>query len=109
MATTLFQKKAPEDVRGKRFPLRLTSKERDDIQHLADIRNLDMSEYIRRAALGRKADVSYEIEIVLALSNVTKAIRDMHAALVAQGIAPPDAVLLPVVLDARAAMLRIGK
>ncbi|AMR80271.1 hypothetical protein A2G96_09580 [Cupriavidus nantongensis] len=70
---------------------------------------MDESEFIRRAALGRKADVDFETEIVLALSDITRAVRALHADMVERGITPPEAELLPLILEARAAMLRISK
>lgn len=54
-------------------------------------------------------DVDFETEIVLALSDITRSVRALHAAMVERGIAPPEADLLPLILDARAAMLRISK
>lgn len=70
---------------------------------------MTLSEFIRRAALGRRADVDYETEIVLALSDITRAIRGFHAAMVERGITPPEELLRPVILEARAAILRISK
>lgn len=70
---------------------------------------MDVSDFMRRAALGRKADVDYETEIVLALSDITRVIRGFHAALVERGITPPEDELRPVILEARAAILRISK
>lgn len=105
----LFQKKAEDEKRTKRVPLLLTEAEKEKIKRSASIRHLDASEFIRRAALGRKADVDYETEIVLVLSDVTRAIREFHSALVERGITPPESALLPVILDARAAMVRIAK
>ncbi|ART61447.1 hypothetical protein CBP36_20995 (plasmid) [Acidovorax carolinensis] len=70
---------------------------------------MDESEFIRRAALGRKADVDFETEIVLSLSDITRAVRALHAALLEHKIAPPEAELLPLILEARAAIQRISK
>ena len=67
------------------------------------------SSAIRCAALGRKADVDFETEIVLALSELTRCVRMIHAALVDEGLNPGEEVWLPVILEARAAMLRISK
>lgn len=105
----LFQKKDPSELRSKRVPLLLTEKEHLQIGRLAKVRNLDVSEFIRRAALGRKADVDHETQIVLALSDVTRSIRGLHAALVEHGAVPLESQLLPVILDAREAILRISK
>ena len=107
--TKLFQKKDASDLRSVKRLICLTEKEDEKIRHAASIRQMAISEFMRRAALGRKADVHYETEIVLALSDITRAIRGFHAALVERGITPPEEVLRPVILDARAAILRISK
>jgi len=86
--------------------IRWTEDEAQKVRHSASIRQMDVAEFIRRAALGRKADVDFETEIVLALSDITRAMRVMHAAMVERGIAPPEAELLPLILEARAAWRR---
>ena len=105
----LFTKKDAEEVRSKRRELRLTEKEDAQICHSASIRQMDVSEFIRRAALGRKADVSYETEIVLQLSDVVRAIRAIHKAMVEHKIVPPEHIWGPLMDSAEAAMLRISK
>ncbi|MEB0082315.1 hypothetical protein QN379_09835 [Glaciimonas sp. Gout2] len=107
--TKLFKKKDPSELRSVARRIRLTEEEDKKIRHSASIRQMDISEFIRRAALGRKANVDYETEIVLALSDVTRVIRGLHAALVERGITPPEDEWRPVILDARAAILRISK
>lgn len=109
MAKSHFQKKADDQKRSVPTLIRWTESEVQKVRQSAGIRHMDVAEFIRRAALGRKADVDYEIEIVLALSDITRAVRAMHAAMVAQGIAPPEDQLLPLILEARAAILRISK
>ncbi|HIH2745198.1 TPA: plasmid mobilization protein [Burkholderia lata] len=109
MAKHHFTKKDDSERRTIRKVFRVTEEEDQKIRHSASIRQMDDSEFIRRAALGRKADVDYETEIVLTLSDITRAVRAMHAAMVERGIAPPEAELLPLILEARAAMLRISK
>ena len=66
-----------------------------------------MAEFIRRAALGRKADVSYETKIVLQLSDAVRAIRAIHKAMVDMQIEPPDEIWAPIMDELLAAMLRI--
>ena len=107
--TKLFQKKSDEEKRSKRLPVLMTEKEFAQIKHLAGIRKLDVSDFMRRSALGRRADVDHETDIVLALSDCTRAIRALHAAFVEKGVKPPEEALMPVILDARAAMLRISR
>jgi uncharacterized protein (DUF1778 family) len=107
--TKLFKKKPEQELKSVRYQIRLTIKDDEKIRHSAKIRQMDVSEFIRRAALGRKANVDYETEIVLALIDITRAIRALHAAMVKQSFLPPEELLLPVILEARAAMLRISK
>ena len=105
----LFEKKSADQLKSVRWPLRVTEQEAQQIRHAASIRQLDVTEFIRRAALGRKANVDYETEIVLALSAVTRSIRGLHAALVERGIEPPESEWRPIMVEAMAAMLRISK
>lgn len=110
MAKSKLFKTVPDDERkDDAILVRLTKTDADKIRHLASIRQMGASEFIRRAALGRKADVDYETEIVLALSAVTRSIRELHAAFIDSGIAPPEDEWRPVILEAGAAMLRISK
>jgi len=107
--TKLFNKKEPAVSRKDRITFKVTPEEDKGIRHAASIRQMDLSEFIRCAALGRKADVDFETEIVLALSEVTKVIRMVHKAVVDQGFNPSEEFWLPVIQEARAAMLRISK
>lgn len=105
----LFQKKDESVVRSVRRELRLTREEDQQIRDAAALRQLDVSEFIRRAALGRKADVRIEVEIVLMLIEVVKDLRELHSAVVATGALPPEPQWQPVIDNAVAAMLRIEK
>ncbi len=107
--TKLFKKKEPADSHMGRITFKVTPKQNEDIRRAASIRQMDLSEFIRCAALGRKADVDFETEIVLALSELTRCVRMIHAALVDEGLNPGEEVWLPVIQEARAAMLRISK
>ena len=107
--TKLFQKKDKADLKSVRIPIRVTEKEAEKIRHSASIRQMDVSEFIRRAALGRKADVRYETEIVLQLSDAVRAIRAIHKAMVERNIEPPEEIWSPVMDELVAAMLRISK
>lgn len=105
----LFQKKDESVVRSVRRELRLTREEDQQIRDAAGLRQLDVSEYVRRAALGRKADVRVEVEIILMLIEVVKDLRELHSAVVATGALPPEQQWQPVIDQAVAAMLRIEK
>lgn len=106
----LFQKIDDEKRRSIRYPILLTQKEAETIRFSAKARNLSVAEFIRRAALGRKADLRYETEIILELREVTQAIRRMHADLVERNMLPSEIEdWLPVIQHAIAATLRISK
>ena len=105
----LFQKKDPAELRSIRVPIRLTKKEDEKIRHSASVRNMAVSEFVRRAALSRKADVAHEMEIVSELSAFTKSIQALHANLVERGIAPTESELRPLISKVIATMQRIDK
>ena len=109
MAPTHFKKKPESERLSVKMLVGWTKSDADQVKRSAQIRQLDVNEFIRRAALGRKADVDYDTEIVLALSGITQAIRAMHAGMVEHNIPPPEAQLLSLILDARAAIQRISK
>ncbi len=79
MRNKLFKKLPDEQRRDSRIKVRLNEKEAAAIRHAAEIRMLTVSEYLRRTALARRADVQYEMEIVSRLSQATMAIRELHA------------------------------
>lgn len=103
----LFVKKHPDDRHSESMLIRLTKKDKAQIQKSAEWRNLATSEFMRRAALGRRTDVDYETAIVLALTDVSRSIRELHAGFLSQGMVPPEDILLPVLLGAEAALLRV--
>jgi uncharacterized protein (DUF1778 family) len=107
--TTLFKKKDAADTGSVRRDLRLTREDDQLIREAAALRQLNVSEFIRRAALGRKADVRIEVDLILMLIEVVKDIRALHAAVVATGALPPEEQWQPVISQAVAAMLRIEK
>lgn len=107
--TPLFKTKPAEQVKSIRLEVRLNASEHERIRKAADVRKMPVSEFIRRAALGRRADVDYQTDIVLALSDVTRSMRALHAAVVARGIQPPEEEWLPVILEVSEAILRISK
>lgn len=104
-----FKKKEEGDRRTVRVPIRFTEQEAQKVKNLAEIRQMDLSEFMRRAALGRKADVRYEAEIVLSICDLTRSIRALHATFIEVGQMPPEAELLDLINQAKEAMLRISK
>lgn len=107
--TKLFKKIPDDQLRSVRYEIRLTAKEAEAIQFSASIRQMSVAEFMRRAALGRRADVRYEVEIVIVLRDVVAAIRLLYAALVERGITPPKEAWGPLIDEACAAMRRITK
>lgn len=107
--TKLFQTKAVELKRTKRMPVLWTPAEYLIVEEAARARLLTPSEFVRRAALGRKTDVRYEKEIVLALLKISAEISRLHNESVAKGLNPQKELLEPLVEQAIAAMLRIEK
>jgi len=108
MSRAYFQKKPDAAKRSVQMLVRWTEDEARKVRHSAGIRQMDVAEFIRRAALGRKADVDHETEVVLALSAITREIRAIHASMVERGFPPPEDALLPVLLEARRAILRVA-
>ena len=88
--------------------VRLSKADAETIRESANIRNLSVSEFMRRAALGRKADVRYETQIVLQLIDVGRAIRQIHKAMVDQGMTPPEEIWLPIMKGASDAIVKIS-
>ena len=105
----LFQQKDETSTRSVRRELRLTKEEDRQIRDAAALRQIDVSDLIRRAALGRKADVKIEVETILMLIEVVKEIRELHTAVLVTGALPPEPQWQPVIDQAVAAMLRIEK
>lgn len=109
MPTKLFTKKSDDDRRTFRYEMRLNAAENAAIKHAASVRKLAVADYCRRTALARRADLRYEMETVLRLTQVIQAIRAMHVDLVLRGIEPTAEGFRPVIVDACDAMLRIQK
>lgn len=110
MARSPFQKIDDAERRTIAWRLWVNETEAAAIEHAAAIRKLDRSDFVRRAALGRRADVRYEMEIVLTLSTLVQEIRELHEALTANGAAPSAELsegLREIVTEARDAILRI--
>lgn len=105
--TKLFKKMPIEARKISRFEIRLTVIDAATISASAEARNLSMSDFMRRAALGRRADVHFETEIVVSLREVVQSIQAMHAVFVRQGIPPPETKISELLDIARDAMLQL--
>lgn len=110
MATnSLFTKKAEAEKATVPTLVKWTEADIAKVRASAKLRKIPVNEFIRRAALGRKADVDIDTDIILALSDFTRAIRGMHADMVSNNIALPEELLLELITGARAAIQRISK
>lgn len=105
----LFKAIPSDELRSVRFAIRATEAEAADIRQAASIRNLSVADYIRRAALGRKADVRIETDIILGLGNCVQAIRDLRTNYLEKGFEPPTESMNGVVRQCTAAILRVGE
>lgn len=107
--------------RTLRIPVLVSADEKAAIEQAAEIRELDTSDWMRRAALGRKADIRFDTKIVLTVSQLVQVIRDAREALSeimasTSGVSADPivvaellAVMKEAVGEAKAALLRIEK
>ena len=110
MAKRGFRSKPNDVVRSVKTLIGWTPDEHSAVDKNAVARKVPFAEFVRRAALGRKApDVDYVTDIVVELSSITRTLRAIHAAMVEQGAQPPEADMLAVLNEAKAAMLRIER
>ena len=105
----LFKILPDNAVKTKTLHVRILVSDSEIITDLAKARNLSVCEYMRRTALGRRADVCYESQMVLALTDVVEAFKILHAAVVEHGLLPTEHEWDPVLDEAVAAMQRISK
>ena len=103
----LFKKMSIEKRKIFRCEIRLTALDAATINTSAKARNLSMSDFMRRAALGRRADVHFETEIVISLREVAQSIQAMHATFVRQGMPPPEEKIGELLDTAHGAMLQL--
>lgn len=105
----LFKKMPQSERKAVRIEVRMSSKDADTIRTSAHIRNLCVGDFIRRAALGYRADVKYETEIILYLREVVQSIRRLHATYADQGIQIPKDEFGFLIDKALSAMQRISR
>lgn len=91
-----------------RIEFRVSKAEHEKIKYLASVRQLALSEFLRRAALGRPAPIDFDTELVLCLSDATRAIRALHKGYLDIGCEPPEDLLRPVIENSIIAILRIS-
>lgn len=85
-----FKKIEDSDRKEVAILVRLSKNDANTIRESANIRKLSTADFIRRAALGRKADTRYEGMIVLQLSEVIKNFKELHAVITQTGVSPPE-------------------
>lgn len=91
-----------------RIEFRASKAEREKIRHLAAVRQMPLSEFLRRAALGRAAPVDIDTDLVVCLSDATRAIRQLHKAYLDIGYKPPEELLRPAMEEILIALHRIS-
>ena len=104
----LFKRKDTDELHSARVVIVMTAAEKAEIRHLAQIRQLDVSEFMRRSALGKRADINFDVECVIALMHVAKSIRALHAAVLEKGLMPPEDEWRPVIAEARDAISKMN-
>ena len=91
--------------KGKRVEVRMNETDFLTITKNASLRNLTTSDFMRKAAIGRKiGDIDFESRIIERLSNTIMAIKHLHKCCLELGILPPEEDWLPVILEAREAI-----
>lgn len=108
LRTMKFKKRTDVEKRSARIPILFTKTEEEAVRQSAENRGLSVSDFIRRTALGRKADARYEPLVILELREVALAIHALHKEYLQHGFIPPEEVLEPVILEAVAAIKRVA-
>lgn len=105
-----------EERRTLRIPVLVNAHEKRQIEEAAQIRSLDTSEWVRRAALGRKADIRYDTQIVLSIAQLVQTIRTVNETFQTLEQIQDDPALKELLIimrdtvaQAKAALLRIEK
>lgn len=105
----LFKQKPVSEKRRIRYEIMLSEVEAKEIRTSAQIRNLSVADFMRRTALGRRADVHFDTQIVLTLRAIVQEIRQLHSTFRSERQIIPEVELGQLVDEALAAMKRISK
>jgi hypothetical protein len=105
----LFKKIPASEKRRIRYEIMLSEVEAVEIRKSASIRNLSVAEFMRRTALGKRADVRFDTEIVLSLRAIVQAIRQLHSTFTLEGQTILEISLGQLIDEAMVAMKRISK
>lgn len=71
--------KTKEITKAKRYEIRLTDKEKVELQKRADASNLHLSEYLIRCGLGRPISKSNTSELIVELIRLGRQQKELHA------------------------------
>lgn len=105
----LFKKIPASEKRSIRYEILLSQIEANEIRTSAHARNLSVADFMRRAALGKRADLRFDTEIVLSLRAVVQTIRQLNSTIITEGIIPPSEVFGQLIDEALASMKKISK
>ncbi len=105
----LFTKKKTEEKYSERVIVKFTPSSYSHLKTQAAARVMDLSEFIRRAVEGRRADIRYETNIILEVGGLTKAVNLLRKELFEQGHIVDEQKWNEVRNDIIKAMLRIEK
>ncbi len=95
------------EARTAKVQLWFTPGEKEEVRAQAAARHLTVSDYARRCIFSRRADLRMEVDIIIAIRDLTAEIKAIHASYVALGEPPPEDALRPVLTRAITAMLRL--
>jgi hypothetical protein len=91
-----------------RFNVQATEKEEFKIRQVAKIKNLSVAELFRSTALSRKADVQFDLELVLTILNCNFKVKAMHDSFQRDGLIPPADEFIKALEGATAAINKIA-
>jgi hypothetical protein len=103
----LFASKAAGEAKRGDLHVRLSVADYERIVNDADARQLSLSDHVRRTMLGKKSDLRYESEIVLALNRLVASVRELTRRQVERGLVPTTDELAPIISGSIAALLLI--
>ncbi|HEY0843416.1 hypothetical protein [Methylotenera sp.] len=107
--TKLFVKKTSEETFSEKVLVKFTPSGMRNLKKQAAARLLDVSEFIRRAVEGRRADVRYEVNVIIEVGKLIRAVNLLRKDLFEMGLIDDEAKWAEVRNEAIKAMLRIEK
>jgi len=104
-----FERKNTEEKYSERVIVKFTPSGHQHLKEQASARLLDISEFIRRAVTGRRADVRYETNVILEVGKLIRSVNELRKELFERGLIDDEAKWAEVRDEAIEAMLRIEK